>query len=106
MNSSKNQRLILEPYEGSGKIETEVKKGFATIKQKHTLVGLRLLAHAVFNNEDHDILEGATVFFKEEVLYSAEWAKKKYVCDSIDGEFIIADLRDVIMIYEEDIEGR
>ena len=100
---SVNNKLILEPYEGSHKIESNTSSGFATIKQKTTLIGLKVLEDAQFvlpTKEIVNIEKKSTVFFEEEVLYSSAWAKKTYECDGIESRFIIADYSQVVMVDE------
>ena len=84
-----NNKLLLESYKGSGKIEQEVHNGFATVKQKSTLIGLVLVANA--NVDNINIPKGSLVFFEESVLFKASWAKTKFTASHVEGEFIVAD---------------
>lgn len=100
---SVNNKLILEPYKGSRKIEANTSSGFATIKQKSTLIGLKALIDAQITSsggKDVKIKKNSTVFFEEEVLYSSAWAKKTYQCDGIEDKFIIADYSQVVIVKE------
>ena len=89
-----NNKLILEPYEGSGKVVANTHSGFSTIKQKSTLVGLKCLmsTQIVLNDAlSFAIEKGQTVYFQEEVLHSSDWSKRTYDCEAIEGKFIIAE---------------
>lgn len=100
---SVNNKLILEPYKGTKKIEANTSSGFATIKQKSTLIGLKLIEDAEvtdIHGKNVKIKKNSIVFFEEEVLYSSPWAKKTYNCDNIETKFIIADYSQVITIME------
>ena len=93
-------KLILEPYTGKGKIEAEVKSGFASVKQKTNLVGLKVLSDAkiFIGNNAIDIKYGQVVYFKEEILHNNDWAKQTYKSDFIENAFIIAESNSVILI--------
>jgi hypothetical protein len=88
-----NSKLILEPYKGKGKAEAEVKSGFASIKQKSTLVGLKLLAdgRVTIGKDMVDVKKGQVVFFPEEVLHIHDWSKKTYNLEGGEERFIIAE---------------
>lgn len=97
MRQSVNNKLILEPYKGQRKIEATVKSGFATVKQRSTLIGLKLLSDAnVVPNGSGKILTikaGSIVFFEESVLATEGWAKNTYTVDGDGGgkEFVIGE---------------
>lgn len=84
---------MLEPYQGEQKIQAQVKSGFAQIKQKSTLVGLKLVADAriILGGQLLLAKRGQIAYFEEEILYASDWAKKKLKCDGIEEEFIMAD---------------
>lgn len=90
---SVNNKLILEPYKGDGKIKASVNSGFAQIKQKSTLIGLKVLADASINaaNSSFEITKGSTVYIEEEVLHTQDWSKRTYETEDIDGKFIMVD---------------
>lgn len=102
MNSI-NNRLILEPYKGSNKVEAKINSGFATVKQKSTLIGLKLLVGAsviTMNGKEQNYQPGSIAYFEEETLHASAWAKKTYECDSINEKFIIAEFDQVVLIKE------
>jgi len=89
-----NGKLMLEPYKGSGKIEASNKNaGYATIKQKDTLVGLKALADGRVNigKDTIDVKKGQTVYFPEDVLATFEWSKKTLHLEGTEQRFILAD---------------
>jgi hypothetical protein len=103
MNFSMNNRFVVEPYMSDRQIKTTGGQGFAMIQQKVKLVGLKLLM-SVRTDQVHQIAvdgfqssgpimipSGATVWIKEELLYTQEWAKKIYECEAVEGKFIIVD---------------
>ncbi len=97
---SYNNKLILEPYKGDKKIEATVKSGFAGIKQKSNLIGLKALASGIINVGDgaHKVEEGQTVYFEEEQLFASQWSKKTFTCEGVKDKFIIAPGSHVVMI--------
>ncbi len=93
---SVNNKLFLEPYKGSNKLESRVNSGFATIKQKGNLVGLKLLLDFRILDpsleEDYRLIpRGSVLYFSEEDLHNQPWSKKTYECKEIEGKFIIVD---------------
>jgi len=88
-----NNKLMLEPYQGSGKIEAKINSGFATVKQKSTLIGLKnlLTTELSMNGTQRTVEKGQMVYFQEEILHANDWSKRTYDCDAIDGRFIIAE---------------
>lgn len=98
--SSSNGNLILEPYKGSKKLEAEVKKGFATVKARSTLIGLKLIedAEVILGGTTHTIEKGSVLYFREESLATGETYTKKYTVEGEDGEFVIGNYNDIIKI--------
>jgi len=91
MIQSSNGNLFLEPYKGSGKIESKVSSGFATIKQKGELVGLKSVTSSLINLGQSQLLlpAGTTFYFLEEILHASAAAKKLFENSEIDGKFTI-----------------
>lgn len=99
--TSFNDKLILEPYQGANKVEAKVSSGFATIKQKSTLIGLKCLASAtvpISHDKSLEVSPGDTVYFSEEILHSSDWAKKAHDCDALKKPFIIAPASQVVLV--------
>lgn len=90
---SVNNKLMLTPYAGARKIESVVTSGFATIKQKNTLVGLKLLADGRISigKDMLEVKKGQTVYFSEEILHANEWSKKTYHFDGSTESFILGE---------------
>jgi hypothetical protein len=86
---SLNRCIVCEPYEGKMKIESSESRGFASIKQKSTLIGLKVLMD--YDGKDFKLVTGQKVFIPEEVLHSAPWAKKTYDAEGIEKKFIIVE---------------
>lgn len=97
---SVNNKLVLEPYKGSKKIEGVVKSGFATIKQKSTLVGLTLLADGkvAIGKEQMDVKKGMKVYYLEEVLHAADWSTKVYNLDNSTESFILGEAHQAVAV--------
>lgn len=96
-----NNRLMLEPYVGSNKIEAVgVKTGFATVKQKSSLIGLKVMADGLISigNHTQEIKAGQVVFYEEEVLYTNGWPKKTYTCTGLKDKFVLAPVNQIVMI--------
>lgn len=91
-NYSINNRLILETYKKDG-LQATVSKGFASVQQKVSLKGLKVLmdAQIVLHGTMQFIPAGSTAYIKEEKLHSSEWALKPLRCDTLPMEFIVVD---------------
>lgn len=99
---SANSKLLLEPYKSDGAIKTQINKGFATTKQKSTLVGLRAIVEGTIYNRDGSVMTtvspGDFVFFKEEDLHTQSWSKTVFNCEAVEEPFIIAESTAAIMV--------
>lgn len=95
-----NNKVVVEPYKGSNKPVGKVSSGFATVKQKDTLIGLKVLADFTMKTNSSEILivKGQTVYFSEEVLATHDWAKKTYECDAIEGRFSLAEAAYMVLV--------
>ena len=96
-----NGKLLLEPYVSSGAIKAEIKSGFATVKQKSTLIGLKALHPSKWidkNGHARSVNRGDTVFLKEEDLHTQAFAKTVFNLDSDQEKFIIVDANSAISI--------
>lgn len=97
---SVNNKLMLTPYTGVNKIEASVKSGFATIKQKSSLIGLTLVADGMVSTgkEMKLVAKGQVVYFSEEVLHASDWAKKTFKIDGSEDSFILAEASYVVAV--------
>jgi hypothetical protein len=97
---SVNNKLVLEPYKGSKKIEAKVNSGFSTIKQKTTLVGLTLLADGKISigKEQMDVKKGQKVYFLEETLHASEWSTKAYNLDGSTEMFVLGESHQAVAV--------
>ena len=86
-------KLIVETYKSERALRTEVKNGFATISQKIKVVGLKLLADSQYSigNCFVSLTKGATVYVREELLYTQPWAKQQLESDKVEGQFMVLD---------------
>lgn len=85
-----NDRFIVETYKKEA-LKSEVKKGFATIGQKNTIKGLKILVDAQLSNGTV-VKAGQRAYIKEETLHTATWATKNYECDAISVPFMVVDI--------------
>ena len=96
-----NNKLMLEPYKGAKKIEGQG-TGFSTIKQKSTLIGLKVLADGkvpLGREQFLEVKKGQTVYFAEEILFAHEWSKKTYNLENKEDEkFILGEALHVVAI--------
>mgnify|MGYP001339466927 CR=1 FL=1 len=102
---SVNNKLLLTPYASKGKIEANIKSGFATVKQKDTLVGLVAVADGqvlLGQNNLVVVKKGDTVFFPEEILHSHDWAKKTFNLEGSTERFIIAESVHAVAVKHAD----
>ena len=90
-----NNKLVVEPYKKEA-LKSTVKGGLAYISQKMNLKGLKLLMPA--HLADGQVIPvGSTVYVREEILYTSQWATKNYECDALQ-EFLIIELNVVDFI--------
>jgi len=94
--ASFNGKLILEAYTQT-EIKAEIRSGWATTSQKNNLKGLKLLVDSKDLN-GKIIPAGSTAFIKEELLHTQPWAKAKFKCDTLTGEFIVCTLNEIEFI--------
>lgn len=88
-----NNRLIVEPYKKEG-LKATVTNGFAMVTQKVSLKGLLVLMDAEINLPNGGYMRvrpGDTVYIKEELLHTQQWAQKIYQSDAIQGDFMIIE---------------
>lgn len=93
---SVNDKVICKPYEGKRKIDSQVVKGLATVKQKNSIVGLQVIADAKIG--DFFIHENSVVYVSEEFLFNAQTVLKPMECEAIDGNFILMDFRNILFV--------
>lgn len=86
-------KFIVESYKKEGLRSTE-RNGFAFVDQKISLKGLKLLVAATISSSGSFsiIPKGSTVYIKEEVLHTQQWAQKPLECNGIEGPFLIVDM--------------
>lgn len=99
-------KLALEPYVGSNKLEAKgASTGFATVKQKTNLVGLKLVydAEIVRGNEVVSLSKGSVVFFTAETLHTADWPKKIFETENTTNpvKFILTDWNSRVVMVQE-----
>ena len=97
---SVNGKLVVEPYKAPNKIEAKITSGYATIKQKNTLVGLKLMADGkvAIGKDMIEVKKGQVVYFPEEILHASDWAKKKFNLDGSEEQFILAESSYVVAV--------
>lgn len=93
---SVNSRLVVEAYHKDG-LKKSVNSGFATIAQKVSVKGLKVLIDAKMN-DGTIIPAGSTAYIREETLHTQPWAQKILECDTIRGQFMIAEMSHVEFI--------
>lgn len=90
---SLNNRIIVEAYKKEA-LKSEIKNGFATIQQKASLKGLRVLMDAKLSDGTL-VLRGSTAYIKEESLHTQAWAQKVLDSSTLGTPFIIVDASQV-----------
>lgn len=85
-----NNRLILEIYKKS-ELRSKISNGFASIDQKTTLKGLKVLVETKLNDGTL-IRKNSLAYIKEELLHTQVWAQKPLECEAIGQSFIIVDI--------------
>lgn len=98
---SVNNKLMLEPYTGVNKIQgVGEKTGFVTVKQKSTLVGLKLMADGKvpIGKDMIEVKKGQTAYFTEEMLHASDWSKKVFTIEGKDDKFILGESLHVVAI--------
>ena len=94
MANSTNNRVITEQYLKEG-LKARISGGIATPGQRDGVKGLRVLMDASLsvNGLPLFIPAGSTVYIKEVVLHTHEWASKPMTCDFISEKFLIVDFQ-------------
>ena len=98
--TSLNNTILLEPYISTRKIEATINKGLATVKQKGTLIGLKVVADARLS-DTHIVKKGSVAYFDESFLHTNQGLLKPMACDGVEGQFIIMNVGSVVFIKEE-----
>ena len=95
--ASLNNRLIVEAYFTDRSLKAKETNGFAMIQQKVAVKGLKLLmnANCSIGNELVVFDKGSTVYIREELLHTQQWAQKILESEAVDGKFMIVDLNNV-----------
>lgn len=98
MRFSLNETLIVEKYKlGQGLKPTGEDKGFAFIKQKVDIVGLKLLVEARLDGTY--LPTGSMIYIEEDKLSTQPWAKSVRKSVALEEqEFILVPLREVAFI--------
>jgi hypothetical protein len=94
---SLNDTLVLEPYQHGQGLKEEIRSGFAFVKQKSELFGLKVLAEAKLSDGSY-IPTGSTAYISEELLSTQQWAKNVKSCAGLSEKFILVELKYVSMI--------
>ena len=100
MITSLNNAILLEPYTGKRKIEATVNKGLATVKQKGTVVGLKVLADAKVS-DTYTIKKGSVAFINEDYLYNNQGILKPMEAEGIEGSFVVLSVTSILFVKEE-----
>jgi hypothetical protein len=87
---SVNNKLIVEMYKKEA-LKAVEKNGFASISQKLTLKGLKVLIEAKLTDNTL-VLKDSVAYVKEELLYTSAWAQKALECEAIGEPFLIVDM--------------
>lgn len=88
-STSVNNRLIVEVYKKEA-LRSKVENGFATIGQKLALKGLKVLIDAKLD-DGMLVPKGSTVYIKEEILHTQQWAQKAFESSYFPEPFLIVD---------------
>lgn len=86
---SLNNRLIVEVYKKT-ELRSKVTNGFATIDQKSTLKGLRVLVEGKLN-DGTIVRRDSIAYIREESLHTQAWAQKSLECELFKQPFLIVD---------------
>lgn len=97
MMKSVNGRILCEPYTGSKALQSQVSSGFATVKQKSGLIGLKVIADAKLS-DGTEVKAGQTAYFSEEMLSITQWPFHHMNCKDIPTPFVIAPCEQVVCV--------
>ncbi len=86
-----NNKLVTEQYVKEG-LKAKISGGIATPGQRDGVKGLRVLMEAHLADGTR-IPKGSTVYIREEVLHTHQWASKPLSCDTIPEKFLLVDLQ-------------
>jgi hypothetical protein len=91
MKKGSNGNIIVEPFPNVD-VKTQVRSGFATVEQKHTLTKLRV----IYGNNNGTILDNAFVYVLAET-FKQPFANKVYL-DENGTRFIVLPEHFVLMV--------
>lgn len=94
---SLNDILVLEPYQHGQGLKEEIRSGFAFVKQKSELFGLKVLTEAKLSDGSY-IPAGSIAYISEELLSTQQWAKNVKTCAALTEKFILVELKYVSMV--------
>lgn len=95
---SLNDTLVLEPYQQGQGLKEEVRSGFAFVKQKNELFGLKVLVEAKLSDGSF-VPANSIAYISEELLSTQQWAKNIKTCAGLsEKKFILVELKYVNMI--------
>lgn len=95
-----NNQILCEPYISKRKIEATVHKGLATVKQKGTVIGLKVLVEARIS-DTLSIKKGSTVFVHEKFLHENQSILTPMESEGVEGSFILLNAGYVLFVREE-----
>ena len=101
MFQSVHTKVVVESYNNSQGVRTDVRNGIAFADQKKSLVGLKMLA-GLRLIDGTLIPEGSTAYFYEDTLMAHPWAKDVRTCSDVSGNFIVGDLNHVVFFKQKD----
>jgi hypothetical protein len=90
-----NNKFIVEAYNSDRALKSVERNGFATIAQKVTVVGLKLLMDAQIQETkelSRLVPKGSLVYIKEEFLHTNQGVKRIYESDAVEGKFNIIEM--------------
>lgn len=91
-----NRNIICKPEKIIKAIRSKVTRGFATIEQKSSLVGLSVMADSKIG--ELEVTSGDTVYVLEEVMHSVPQYTSEKSCDAFEEPFVVIDSSHVVMV--------
>ena len=105
---SLNNRLVVEAYFTDRSLKAKETNGFAMIQQKVAVKGLKLLmdANTVTGGITTVIPKDSTIYIREELLHTQQWAQKTLESEAVTGKFMLVDLNHVeFVVYPKEATG-
>ena len=94
---SYNRKVICEPYVSKGAIQSEIKGGMSFIKQKSSVIAMKVLMDAQIDDK-LTLKAGSSIYILEETLHNQASYQKPLTSIGVKESFVMVDFGHVVFI--------